>query len=84
MGIPVITNTGVGDVEQIVREYDAGILVSDFDASDFERVADQLASNPEIDAARIRSGAEHWYALERAVEKYRKVYSIVVGDAGKR
>lgn len=81
MGIPVITNTGVGDVEKIVRSYDAGILVSDFNTADFEQVAEALAANPVIDAARIRAGAEEWYALERAVEKYRNVYRFVVGDA---
>ena len=81
MGIPVITNTGVGDVEQIVQSCDAGILVSNFNTTDFEQVAEALAENPVIDAARIRAGAEEWYALERAVEKYRNVYRFVVGDA---
>ena len=74
MGIPVITNSGVGVVEEIVDKYQAGFVLKQLNKEEFLRVTDLLASGIMFDKALIRQGAQEFYALEKATEKYSQVY----------
>jgi glycosyltransferase involved in cell wall biosynthesis len=77
MGIPVITNSGVGDVKEIVQKYQAGIVVDDFTDASFAKVVNELKNSPNFDRKAIRKGAEEFYALDIAAERYNKVYSAI-------
>ena len=46
MGIPLITNNGVGDVETIMNKYNAGIIIHEFTNEAFTEAARQIASGP--------------------------------------
>ncbi len=78
MGIPVITNAGVGDVEEVVNEYNAGIVLKQLNENEFSRVADLLHSGITFNRENIRHGAKHFYALEKAVQKYSRLYKIML------
>lgn len=78
MGIPVITNKGVGDVDRIVEKYNAGLLVEDFSDKSFEVVAEKI-STAQFNKNDIRSGAMEIYSLDKAVEAYLKVYKSIIG-----
>lgn len=78
MGIPVIVNSGVGDVEQIVEEADAGYVLKGFDSSDFEKA---IASIPQLrtkSPVAIRKAAETVYSLEKGVGSYLECYKAVL------
>lgn len=75
MGIPVITNAGVGDVKEIVTKYEAGIVLEDFSEQAIEAAVNEIASGKKFDAANIRRGAEEFYSLDKAVQIYKDVYS---------
>jgi len=77
MGIPLITNSGVGDVEEIVKRYDSGIVVERFDDASFAAAADDVVSGQNYDAGRIRQGAQEFYSLEAAIEKYSRIYQAI-------
>ncbi len=77
MGIPVITNSGVGDVKEIVENADAGWVVDDFSDATFSRLAAGLAEHPAFDRKRIRNEALKVYSLDRAAEIYRRVYERI-------
>ena len=77
MGIPVITNSGVGDVAQIVRRFKAGYVVSDFSEQAFAKVVDEIKAGIQFDAASIRKGAGEFYSLDNAVRGYCKVYEEI-------
>lgn len=77
MGIPVITNSGVGDVEEIVTKYNAGYVINDFSDKSFNQVIEKIIAGNTFDKAIIRNGAKDFYALETAVERYQKVYSKI-------
>jgi glycosyltransferase involved in cell wall biosynthesis len=79
MGIPVITNGGVGDVAEIVQSCNSGIVINDFTDAVFEQAVDEVASNKVYDAAAIRAGAFKWYSLENAIEKYSRIYKAILG-----
>jgi len=79
MGIPVITNSGVGDVEEIVTKFNAGYIVNDFTERSFSNVVAKISAGNIFEKDKIRKGAREFYALETAVERYRKVYSKILG-----
>ena len=79
MGIPVITNSGVGDVAGIVQSCNSGIVIEEFTNAAFDRAINEVAGNKNYDAAAIRDGAVKWYSLENAIEKYSRIYKSILG-----
>lgn len=77
MGIPVITNSGVGDVKEIVEKYEAGYVVDEFSESAFNTVIDQVVAGRTFNPLQIRTGAKAFYSLDDALEKYRAVYARI-------
>ena len=77
MGIPVITNSGVGDVKEIVDKYNAGYVVKDFSDESFNIVIDKMVSGNSFNRSAIRKGAEEVYSLINAVDRYRTVYAKI-------
>ena len=80
MGIPLITNSGVGDVEEIVLKYDSGIVLKEFTVGAFEEAAQKVVSGHQYDVSGIRQGAVAFYSLESAVKKYKKIYHEILGE----
>jgi glycosyltransferase involved in cell wall biosynthesis len=78
MGIPVITNGGVGDVAEIVSRYKAGYIVNDFSDPEFEAVANKIAAGNHFNSNEIRKAAFDFYSLQAAIESYRKVYAEIL------
>jgi len=78
MGIPLITNNGVGDVEMIVDKYDAGIVLADFTNAAMEAAANAVADKKNYEAAAIRAGATDFYALTKAVVQYKNMYKTIL------
>ncbi len=80
MGIPVISNGGVGDVQEIVEKYDAGFMINEFSTGNLSFLAGQVAAGKIFDKEKIRRGAEEVYSLEQAVEKYREMYRVIFSN----
>ena len=75
-GLPVIVNSGVGDVAGIVRSHNVGVLVEDASDEAMDRaVADLLAlrEDPGL-AARCRSVAEEVFSLKSGAATYDQLY----------
>lgn len=80
MGIPLITNSGVGDVEEIVVKYNSGIMVKDYSEASLAKAAEEVISGNGFDAAKIRQGARDYYSLDAAIEKYDRIYRKILGQ----
>lgn len=78
MGIPVITNSGVGDVETIVAKYNSGVVLKKLEREDFLHYA-EILKTLKFDEKKIRHGATEFYNLDSAVQKYLKVYRQLLG-----
>lgn len=74
MGIPIICNDGIGDTGSIIRDCEAGMVISGFTEQDYLAAAAHIEKLMHIDREKIRKGAEKYYSLEQGVEKYAKVY----------
>jgi glycosyltransferase involved in cell wall biosynthesis len=71
MGIPVVANAGVGDVEEILNETGAGVCVKDFSDAELRKAASKISFG---DKADIRKAGMRYFTLESGVEKYLDVY----------
>ena len=77
MGIPVICNSGVGDVEEVVNKAHAGYVLRSFTEEAFEAAVasfpELLKKNPEA----IRRAIEPVFSLSNGIEMYRQSYQRV-------
>lgn len=78
MGIPVITNAGVGDVEEITTKYNAGIVLKSLNKIEYEKAAGLIAHGKIFNSEEIISGAKEYYDLEAAIQKYLYVYKKIL------
>lgn len=76
MGIPIICNTNVGDTDKIVKDYDSGILISEFSISAYQNAIDNMQSH--FNSEKITEGARDYFSLENGVKKYTEVYTAVL------
>jgi len=80
MGIPVVCNTGVGDVGQILEDSQGGIAIADFDAQTLKEAAAKMLlalKEKTYDASAIRERAFGYYDLQKAVDKYGELYGFL-------
>jgi hypothetical protein len=77
MGIPVISNAGVGDVEAIIKKYNSGFIIDDFTKNEHLRIAEEITVSA-TDADSIRKGAEDYFDLKKAIEKYHLIYERIL------
>lgn len=78
IGVPVVANAGVGDVDAVIEETGAGIIVRGFDSQGLERALNQLAAL-RLKPASIREGARRWFDLEKGVAAYDNIYRALAG-----
>jgi glycosyltransferase involved in cell wall biosynthesis len=79
MGIPIIANAGVGDVDSIINDTRCGILVENFSEEAFDK---GIASIPEFlhaDKSVFELAARKYYSLENGVDHYYKIYLEIQG-----
>ncbi len=80
MGIPVIANSGVGDVKEIVEKYQAGFVLDDFTAASMNVVVEKMIDPcTTFDTGTIRAGAKDFYDLDKSVATYAQVYKKILG-----
>ena len=74
--LPIVTNSGVGDVDRIMEELGAGVLVPDFTADAYHAALDALARF-EPDMERLRAGRSRWFELSEGVRRYAGIYETL-------
>jgi glycosyltransferase involved in cell wall biosynthesis len=77
MGIPVISNSGVGDVKEIITKYNAGFVIDDFTPASFKKVIDQI-EKVSFKKEEIRAGAFDFYSLDQAIKSYIALYKKIL------
>ncbi|MDQ6755763.1 MAG: glycosyltransferase [Bacteroidota bacterium] len=78
MGIPVITNAGVGDVEEITIKYNAGIVLKGLNTAEYEKAAMLISEEKKFNKEEIINGAKEYYDLGNAIQKYLEVYKKIL------
>ncbi len=73
-GVPVITNTGIGDVDELVREHKAGILVPDLSEKEMSLAARELKELNRLTPEHYRRIACANFSLEKGIAVYERIY----------
>jgi glycosyltransferase involved in cell wall biosynthesis len=81
LGLPILTNGGVGDVAEIVADTSCGAVVERFDRAGYEAAIDDLeavAASPE----EIRSAGLRWFDVAEGIRRYDRVYRTLARADG--
>ncbi len=77
MGLPVIANSGVGDVDKIIEDTNSGILVGEFTNEAYKKAVLQIDELLKIPVSTLQDAAQKYYSLEEGVKRYNSVYERV-------
>lgn len=78
MGIPVICNSGVGDVKEIIENTKGGICIDDFSNDSFNKAITDLDKILSLLPAGIRERAFEYYDLKKAQQQYINLYKEIL------
>ncbi len=78
MGIPVICNAYVGDVEEIITKNKVGFAIRDFSSNAYREAIDNMLSFLPAPKNKIIEAAHHYASLNDGVKKYYEVYAEVL------
>ncbi|MFL2585878.1 MAG: glycosyltransferase [Parvicellaceae bacterium] len=80
LGIPIICNNGVGDVDEIMNECMPELLVKNFTKKEYQRIIDLIINNYKPNIDKIIETSHNYYSLEKGVKKYKEVYESILGN----
>lgn len=80
MGIPVISNQGVGDQTELFGRNAVGHLVAEFTVSEYEKAIAAIPSLLRLDRSQIRALAEREFSLAGGVAQYHKIYNSLARE----
>ena len=73
LGVPIICNRGIGDVEEIMGKCMPELLVNNFTNKEYKRVIDSFLRKKFVSHNIIEISA-NYYSLSRGIQKYNEVY----------
>ena len=80
-GLPIVANTGVGDVDLLLREHKIGAIVHDLTAAGYASALTELEALGDI-SVRCRTTAREEFDLETVGgTRYRRIYSNLITPA---
>ena len=72
MGIPIICNRGVGDVDFIVEKYNSGFILNDINKVNFDTIIDA-----NFKKQTLNEGANQFFSLNKGVISYKYIYEKI-------
>ncbi len=77
MGIPIVCNSGVGDTDFVINNYECGLLVKEFNDKEYDKIIAKI-QNTSFNKKIIREAASDFYSLEKGVNAYFETYKSVL------
>ncbi|MDG1840863.1 MAG: glycosyltransferase [Crocinitomicaceae bacterium] len=78
LGVPVICNKGVGDVDEIMNLCLPNLLVKSFENKEYNKIADLVLSKPTFNRDKIIETSKNYYSLDSGIKKYQAVYESIL------
>mgnify|MGYP006092341179 CR=1 FL=1 len=76
-GVPIISNQGIGDIDWIVKDLDAGIILSGYSKTDLIDAINYISSDEKPNRRLIREKARKYFDLKVANASYQSAYSLI-------
>ncbi|MBA3706307.1 MAG: glycosyltransferase [Bacteroidetes bacterium] len=77
LGIPIITNMGIGDSDKIISESGSGILIKNFTFEEYDYAINQIDVLLNTDKTKITNTAKKYFSLEKGIDLYQSVYESI-------
>lgn len=77
LGIPCLTNKGVGDVDEIIRNNPLGVLIDGWSSADYRNAIEKMLKLPIDSKPQSRQLACDRFSLDRGVASYLSIYEKV-------
>jgi len=77
LGLPLITNAGVGDVEAMVNDLGCGVAIHEFNETSYTAALDRLATLPGS-ALQRRERALACFDVKLGIDRYDSIYRQLV------
>ena len=74
MGIPVISSSGVGDTEKIIKLINGGDIINHDNKDELLEAAKNIDKYKQIDSLSIRNESKKFFDLNQGVERYHMIY----------
>lgn len=74
LGIPIISNYGIGDSDSILDEAKAGMMINSFTTNEYDRLINQIDVLLQLDKQHIVDASKKHFSLQTGVELYNQVY----------
>jgi glycosyltransferase involved in cell wall biosynthesis len=78
MGIPMLCNSGVGDVKEIIENAKGGICIDDFTQQSFDTAITGFEKMFAVSPEEIRKLAFEYYDLKKAQQQYINLYKEIL------
>ena len=78
LGIPIICNTGIGDVDYVMNACMPELLVNEFNDREYERIVDLILTNYKVDKSTIVKTSKKYFSLIKGVKKYTDIYNQIL------
>jgi glycosyltransferase involved in cell wall biosynthesis len=82
-GVPVVGNTGIGDLGDLIRHYDVGTVIENpFDEKELGEKARSLLEEYDhiLQRGSCRAAAETYFTVEAGAARYREIYRDLLGN----
>ena len=76
LGIPIICNSGVGDVDEVMERCMPELLVKNFNTQEYERIVDLLLND--FNSEKIIQTSHNYYSLNKGLKKYLDIYKQIL------
>ena len=80
MGIPIITNSGIGDVDELLSNSGIGKLIRYFNFDEYTSVIHQIPLLLAIEKDKIVTIATTYFSLEKGLQSYQSVYDQLINS----
>lgn len=75
VGVPLVCNTGVGDVDAIMHECPDGIILQNCTPTEYDAATETILSTNASNRNSLRSVSEQYYSLEKGIAQYESIYT---------
>ncbi|MEP2668345.1 MAG: glycosyltransferase [Cyclobacteriaceae bacterium] len=80
MGLPIITNSEVGDMDAFFKANEVGLTVKSFNDEGYLEALARIDNLVTIEKVRIRKAAINYFSLDAGVSKYKDIYRSLCSE----
>lgn len=73
-GVPIICNTNIGDVSEIVSSSQCGICIEDFSLKSYQLITENIPQLLSKNPTSLRYTAQEHFPLEKGISRYHEAY----------